>query len=115
MCVRFFSGLQYALPGTWHVLADMGAQVEELSRVWSAGPAKLLGISDITGELSVGKQADIVVSHLLRRRMCPYKQRRQYIHSCVVGHCAALVGLCRCGTQLSSRTRAVLRCCTSIR
>mmetsp|Transcript_13490 Transcript_13490/g.34615 ORF Transcript_13490/g.34615 Transcript_13490/m.34615 type:complete len:549 (+) Transcript_13490:128-1774(+) len=55
------SGLQYALPGTWHVMAKLGMPVEELSRVWSSGPAQLLGISDVTGEIRAGKQADIVV------------------------------------------------------
>lgn len=45
----------------------------QLTAVWSVAPAKLLGISHITGDLSKGKRADITASSsppsLLQREM----------------------------------------------
>jgi len=55
------SGLQYALPGTWHGMQARGMSASQLARLWSTAPARLLGISNVTGEISPGKRADIVV------------------------------------------------------
>merc|ERR1711976_403533 len=55
------SGLQYALPGTWEGMKKLGMTPAQLAAIWSAAPAKLLGMYDTTGELASGKQADIVV------------------------------------------------------
>jgi allantoinase len=56
------SGLQYALAGTWDGMQKRGMTPSQLTALWSTAPAKLLGISHITGELSEGKKADVVVS-----------------------------------------------------
>jgi len=57
------SGLQYALPATWHGMRQRGMKPSDLARLWSTNPAKLLGISGVTGELSPGRRADITVWH----------------------------------------------------
>jgi len=55
------SGLQHGPTWTWSVARTHGADLSDLSRWWSMRPAQLAGVSDRTGTLEVGKQADVVV------------------------------------------------------
>lgn len=55
------SGLQVGPSATWSVARTRGADLADLSRWWSLRPSQLAGVSDRTGTLSVGKQADMVV------------------------------------------------------
>lgn len=55
------SGLQYSLPGTWHIMSEMNLSPVFFHALWSKFPAELAGIGTMKGTLSAGRQADIVV------------------------------------------------------
>lgn len=47
--------------GFRYLVEEVGLSIEDVSRYASGNPAKLLGISDKTGSISVGKHADLLI------------------------------------------------------
>ncbi|KAG0613438.1 hypothetical protein M758_6G102600 [Ceratodon purpureus] len=54
------SGIQFALPATWTHGSARGMTIEQMSKWWSTGPAKMANLPR-KGSLEFGKDADIVV------------------------------------------------------
>ena len=55
------AALQFGLPVMWTNLKNRGFGISDLTRLMSAQPAKLAGLSDYKGKLTAGFDADIVV------------------------------------------------------
>ncbi len=55
------SGLQYALPATWHGMQQRNMSLPLLSRLWSEAPARIAGLGAFKGRLMQGYDADIVI------------------------------------------------------
>ena len=55
------AALQFGLPVMWTGLRHRGFGLADLTRLMSAGPAKLAGLDGRKGRLAVGFDADIVV------------------------------------------------------
>ena len=55
------AALQFGLPVMWTNLKKRGFGIADLTRLMSAQPAKLAGLSDRKGKLTAGFDADIVV------------------------------------------------------
>lgn len=55
------AGLQYALPATWNFAKQHGLNFTSLADLWSAFPAKLVGLDQSKGKIANGFDADFVV------------------------------------------------------
>jgi|ERR1043166_379625 allantoinase len=55
------AALQFGLPVMWTNLKARGFALSDLTRLMSAGPAKLAGLDKLKGKLAAGHDADIVI------------------------------------------------------